>query len=168
MRTPRHLEKGATAVEFLVVGMTLVLPLCFAMFFTAQILWIWHSVAEMTREGARYAATHCYQNGANVRNYMQRSAPAMPDRDQFINGAAEIAVTYYGRSAESNELTEFSCDTECSLGCIPDVVKVQVRNYEYRNFLIYWGIPPVQLPDFQTTLAMEGAGCDPDTGSCNP
>jgi hypothetical protein len=93
MRNPRHLEKGATAVEFLVVGMTLVLPLCFAMFFTAQILWIWHSVAERTREGARYAATHCYQNGSNVRNYMQRAAPAMPDRDQFINGAAEIAVT---------------------------------------------------------------------------
>ena len=161
-------EKGATAVEFLVVGMTLVIPLCFAMFFTAQILWIWHSVAEMTREGARYAATHCYQNGTNVRSYMQRNAPVMPDRDQFVSGSAQIVVSYYGRTLESNELTEFSCESECSLGCIPDVVKVQVTSYQYGNFLNYWGLPPVQLPDFQTTIPMEGAGCDPDTGACNP
>ncbi len=163
-----HRERGATAVEFLVVGMTLVLPLCFAMFFTAQILWIWHSVAEMTREGARYAATHCYQNGANVRSYMQTNAPVMPDREQFVSGSVEIRVTYFGRATETNELSEFSCESECSLGCIPDVVKVQVLNYEYRNFLVYWGVPPVQLPDFQTTVAMEGAGCDPDTGVCTP
>ena len=74
-------EKGATAVEFLVVGMTLVIPLCFAMFFTAQILWIWHSVAEMTREGARYAATHCYQNGTNkliAAPFCVRAKPGAP------------------------------------------------------------------------------------------
>ena len=111
-------EKGATAIEFLVVGMTMVLPLCFAVFFTVQILWIWHSVAEMTREGARYAATHCYQGGSNVRSYMQRNVPAMPDRDQFSGGSAEIVVTYYGRTLESNELSEFSCESECSIGCL--------------------------------------------------
>jgi hypothetical protein len=165
----RQKQKGAAAVEFLLAGMTLVVPLTFALFFTAQILWIWHSVAEATREGARYASTHCYQSGTNVRNYISaRALPAMPERDQFANGSVEINVTYYGRTPDSNELSEFSCETECSLGCIPDVVKVQIRNYEYRNFLTYWGIPPIQLPDFQTTVPMEGAGCDPDTGTCIP
>jgi len=167
MRSHRS-QRGATAVEFLVVGMTMVIPLCLAMFFTAQILWIWHSAAELTRMGARYAATHCYQGGSNVRSFMQTNAPPMPDRDQFVSGSAEIVVSYYSRGTETADLTEFTCESECSLGCVPDVVKVQITNYEYRNFLIYWGIPPVRLPDFQTTVAMEGAGCDPDTGACNP
>ncbi len=162
-------QRGAAAVEFLVVGMTLVVPLCLAMFYTAQILWIWHSASELTRMGARYAATHCYQGaGSNVRTFMQTNAPVMPNRDQFVAGSVDIVVTYYSRGTDTTELSEFSCDNECSLGCIPDVVKVQVTNFEYRNFLTYWGIPPVQLPDFQTTLAMEGAGCDPDTGVCIP
>ncbi|MBZ2183317.1 MAG: pilus assembly protein [Bryobacter sp.] len=161
-------QRGATAIEFLVVGMTLVLPLALAMFFTAQILWIWHSAAEITRTAARYAATHCYQGGNNVRTYLQTYAPPMPDREQFLNGSAQIVITYFSRATETNDLTEFTCESECSLGCVPDVVKVQITNYEYRNFLTYWGLPPVQLPDFQTTIPMEGAGCDPDTGVCNP
>jgi hypothetical protein len=164
----RNRQKGAAAIEFLVVGMTIVVPLSLCLFFTAQILWTWHSAAELTRMGARYAATHCYQAGSNVRTFMQTTAPAMPNRDLFVGGAAEFVITYYGRPAESTELAEFTCENQCSLGCIPDVVKVQITNFEYRNFLNYWGIPPIPLPDFQTTVAMEGAGCDPDTGVCNP
>ncbi len=164
----RRSQRGAAAVEFLVVGMTLFIPLSLCLFYTTQMLWIWHSAAEMTREGARYAATHCWQNGSNVRNYMQTNYVPTPDRDQFVGGTAEIQVTYFGRDLTSGDLIEFFCDTECSLGCVPDVVKVQIRNYEYRTFLSYWGIPPVPLPDLQTTVPMEGAGCDPDTGSCNP
>jgi hypothetical protein len=30
------------------------------------------------------------------------------------------------------------------------------------------GLPPVALPDFRTTLAMEGAGCNPEEGTCLP
>jgi hypothetical protein len=161
-------ERGAAAAEFLVVGMTLFVPLSLCLFYTAQMLWVWHSAAEMTREGARYAATHCWQNGSNVRNHMQTNFVATPDRDQFTAGAADIAVTYFGRNPENGELIEFFCDTECSLGCVPDVVRVEIQNYTYRTFLSYWGIPPVPLPNLQTTVPMEGAGCDPDTGACNP
>lgn len=168
LQRARKCRKGAVATEFILVGMTLFVPLSLCLFYTAQILWIWHSAAEMTREGARYAATHCWQNGSNVRNYMQQNFVATPDRDQFTGGATEILVTYFGRSAETGELTEFFCDSECSLGCVPDVVKVQIQNYEYRTFMSYWGLPPVRLPDLQTTVPMEGAGCDPDTGTCNP
>jgi hypothetical protein len=164
----RKSRRGAVAVEFILVGMTLFIPLSLCLFYTAQILWIWHSAAEMTREGARYAATHCWQNGNNVRNYMQQNFVATPDRDQFTGGAAEILVTYFGRSPDTGELIEFFCDSECSIGCIPDVVKVQIQNYEYRTFVSYWGLPPVRLPDLQTVVPMEGAGCDPDTGTCNP
>ncbi len=164
----RRSQKGATAVEFLLVGMTVALPLALSIFYIAQILWVWHSAVEMTRDGAQYAATHCYQNGANVIAYMQRNVPVMPDRDEFRQGTVQYIVTYFGRAQETNDLSEFSCDSECSLGCVPDVVKVQITGYEYRTFLTYFGIPPAVLPDFQSTIPMEGAGCDPDTGVCIP
>ena len=28
--------------------------------FVAEMLWVWHSVVDFTRDGARYAATHCW------------------------------------------------------------------------------------------------------------
>ena len=37
-------------------------PLTFALIFTAQLLWIWHSVNDFTRQGAGYAATHCWES----------------------------------------------------------------------------------------------------------
>lgn len=168
MGARQRAQRGATAVEFLLVGMTVALPLCLSIFYIAQILWVWHSAVEMTREGARYAATHCYQNGANVQTYMQQNVPVMPDRDKFQQGGVQIQVTYFGRAQDSIDLNEFTCESECSLGCVPDVVKVQISGYEYRTFLTYFGIPPAVLPDFQTTIPMEGAGCDPDTGVCIP
>ena len=85
----RRSQKGATAVEFLLVGMTVALPLALSIFYIAQILWVWHSAVEMTRDGAQYAATHCYQSGANVIAYMQRNVPVMPDRDEFRQGAVQ-------------------------------------------------------------------------------
>lgn len=161
-------QKGAVAVEYVVVGLTLVLPMTFAIIFSAQLLWIWHGVSEMTREGAHYAATHCYQGGTNVRNHMQSVVPPMPNQEQFRGGTAEINITYFARDPETGDLIDFTCDTQCSLGCVPDLVRVEVSQFEFRSFLQDWGISPVPIPNFQTTVPMEGAGCDPDTGSCLP
>jgi hypothetical protein len=77
-------------------------------------------------------------------------------------------VEYYSRDPDSGQLVEFSCDAECSTLCIPDVAKVSVRNYEFRPFMTYLGLPPVQIPDFSTMMPVEGAGCDPELGTCNP
>ncbi|MDQ2947691.1 MAG: hypothetical protein M3Y27_17445, partial [Acidobacteriota bacterium] len=65
-------------------------------------------------------------------------------------------------------LTDFSCDTECSTSCIPDTVTVRVQNYQFRSFVSYLGLQPVNMPDFRTSVAIEGAGCDPDQGFCQP
>jgi len=149
--------------------LAVIAPLTFAVIFTAELLWIWHSTTDFTREGARYAATHCWQNGGdNVINFMRTHTPLMVDRDQFQNGAVQIAVTYFAKDPASGTIGEFSCDTDCSSACIPDTVTVAVRNYEFRHFLNYLGLPPVTMPDFQTSMPMESAGCDPEQGSCLP
>ena len=170
MRRGRNKQRGQATLEFALTYTSIVLPLTAGIVFTAQLLWVWHSVVEFTREGARYAVTHCYQGGgSNVASYMRSHVPIVVDQDQFQQGGADIQVTYFQRNIDTGLLEEFSCSGgECSTECIPDAVTVRVANYEYRRFFNYLGLPGLQLPDFQTSLPMESAGCDPDTAQCLP
>jgi len=70
MREPEK-RRGQITVEFALIFAGAMIPLTFGMIFTAQILWVWHSVNELTRMGASYAATHCWQSSAgNVTSFM--------------------------------------------------------------------------------------------------
>jgi hypothetical protein len=161
---------GQATLEFVLSYASILAPVTFAIIFTSQLLWVWHSAIEMTREGARYAATHCWQaDGGNVTTYMQQHVPVNIDQDQFSGaGTASITVSYYSRDPVSGTLTDYACDGECSPACVPDAVKVTISGYEYRRFLSYLGLAPIAIPDFTTTLPIEGAGCDPEQGSCTP
>jgi hypothetical protein len=165
----RQSQSGQATIEYAITFAGIILPLTFMIIFTAQLLWVWHSVVDFTRDGARYATTHCWQAGKdNVRAYMRTHVPMMIDNDQVQTGQVEIQVTYYSRNVDTGALEEFTCDGDCSTDCIPDTVTVAVQNYEFRRFMSVLGLPPVQIPDFHTSLPMEGAGCDPEQGSCLP
>jgi len=169
MRFPRRRSlRGAAIIEYAVVYAGLLLPVTMMIFFTAELLWVWNSVVDYTREGARYATTHCWQaGGTNVVSYMRANTPIMVDRDQFRDGQADIEVAYFSRNADSGLLEEFSCDgSECSRQCVPEAVRVRVSNYQFRAFLSYLGLPPVSVPNFQTMLPMESAGCSADSEEC--
>src|SRR6266849_3340200 len=89
----RRSESGQTAVEYGILYAGVIVPLTFAIIFVAEMLWVWHSVVDFTRDGARYAATHCWSaDGQNVTAYMQTHVPRMIDMDQFQQGPAQIAV----------------------------------------------------------------------------
>lgn len=163
--------RGAVTVEYVIAYSLLLLPVTFAIIFTAQLLWVWQSVVDFTRAGARYATTHCWQaDGDNVRQFMQQNVPLMFDREQFQGGPAEFQIEYTARNAETGQLEEFTCEQgDCSANCVPDMVKVSIINYEFRPFITsYLGLPPVTLPDFHTSLPMESAGCQPDLEECFP
>jgi hypothetical protein len=34
--------------------------------------------------------------------------------------------------------------------------------------MAFLGLPPVSLPNFQTSLPVESAGCDAESGTCTP
>jgi hypothetical protein len=163
-------RRGQATVEYALTFSALIMPMTAMIIFTAQLLWVWHSIVDYTRDGARYAVTHCWQgSGGNVVSYMRTHVPAMIDFDQFQQGGADIQVQYYTRNVETGALDEFSCSGgECSTECIPDTVTVRIQGYEFRRFLSFLGLPPVPLPDFHTSLPMESAGCDPEQGSCLP
>ena len=162
--------RGQATIEFAAIYAAVVLPLTFMLIFVSEMLWVWHSVADYTRLGARYAATHCWQGGGeNVLSWMRTNVPRMIDMDQFQNSTAEIEVRYFQRDPDSGSLVDFSCDGgECSAACVPDFVSVRVANYEFRRFNSYFGLPPVRIPDFRTSVPMESAGCDPESGTCLP
>jgi hypothetical protein len=165
----RSNQRGQSSVEFVLTSAGVVFPLTFMIIFTAQLLWTWHSAVEWTREGARYAATHCYQGGENVRNWMRTHVPTHMDQQEFAGGTADITINYYTRNVESGALEDFSCDgSQCSADCIPDAVSVSITGYQFRHFMSYLGLPPVQMPSFLTSMPIESAGCDPDAGECLP
>jgi hypothetical protein len=162
-------RRGQITGEFARISAGVMMPLTFGLIFTAQILWIWHSVNELTRMGASYAATHCYQTGAgNVTSFMLTNLPAMPYQDQFLNGPVQIQVSYFSEDPTTGTLTPFACSggTDCTTGCIPDVVTVSISGFQYQAFA---GISPIVLPNFQTTLPIQGCGCYPETApACMP
>lgn len=162
-------QAGQATVEYAILTAGIVVPIIFGLIFVSQMLWVWHSVADFTRAGASYAATHCWQASAdNVTAYMKTHVPLMADQDQFQGGNAEIQVNYFSKDPDTGDLTDFACDSECSTQCIPDAVSVRVINYQFRSFVGYLGLPPVSMPDFVTTVPIESAGCDPDQGTCLP
>jgi hypothetical protein len=162
----RNNRRGQISVEFALLFAGVLVPTTFGTIFAAEILWTWHSVNDFTRQGAGYAATHCWQSSAgNVTAFMLANLPLMPGNDQFQNGPVQIQVSYFAEDPTTGILTPFACDGDCTTGCIPDVVTVTVSNYQVTTLL---GIPPVVLPNFQATLPMESCGCDPETGVCLP
>jgi hypothetical protein len=162
--------RGQATVEYALTLAGILIPVIFGIIYLARILWLWHSMVEFTREGALYAATHCWQaGGSNVVNYMQSNVPVNLDQAQFSSGgAADIQVNYYSIDPSSGALTDFSCDTDCSSTCIPDTVTVRVANYQFNSFVTYLKIQPISMPDFSTSAHIEGAGCDPEQGTCTP
>jgi hypothetical protein len=133
---------------------------------------VWHSVADFTRDGARYAATHCWMadssNVAGPGGYMSTHVPPMIDMDQFQSGAAGIQVEYFQADPTTGALTLFSCDAgDCSAGCVPDAVSVSITNYQFRRFSGFMKLPPVTIPPFTASVPMESAGCD-ESGNCLP
>jgi len=162
-------RSGQATVEFAVLFGGVILPLTFMTIFVAEMLWIWHSMADFTRDGARYATTHCWMaDGSNVIGYMTSHVPAMIDQNQFQTNTQNIQVQYYQRDPVSGALTPFSCGSgECSAGCIPDAVSVSVANYQFLRFASFMKLPPVTIPPFTTNLAVESAGCD-ESGNCVP
>ena len=78
------------------------LPLTFMLIFVAEMLWVWHSMVDFTRDGARYAATHCLQSDTgNVLTYMPTHVPPMIDRSSSERRQRGITVQYFQRDPDT-------------------------------------------------------------------
>jgi Flp pilus assembly protein TadG len=163
---------GQAALEFAFLYGGIILPLTFGIVFVAEMYWVWHSMVELTRDGARYAATHCYQTDTqNVITYMQTHVPVNIDQTQFqVGGSAQITVNYLQLDPTTGILGAMACDGACSTDCVPDAVTVSISNYQFTRFVGYLKIPPIVMPAFPTSMPVQSNGCNGDNGTvtCNP
>jgi len=132
--------------------------------------WIWHSVVDFTRDGARYAATHCYQpdgSAGNVLSYMEANVPLMIDQGQFQSNAAGIQILYFSQNPDGS-LSPFAPGACGGSLCLPDSVSISITNYQFGRFSGLFKLPPVVIPPFTTTVPMESAGYQDASGVCVP
>ncbi len=146
------------------------LPLTLALTAFAEVTWTYHALTTLTRQGAHYAATHCWTDstGSNVVTWMQANAPPFPDRAQLASGGIEIQVSYWTHDPLTRTSVPFTCAGGCSPDCVPDSVTVGIVGYQFSHFLSGLGLQPLQVPPFATTVEIEGAGANPETAVSTP
>ena len=162
---------GQATIEMALALVVAIVPLTIALLAFAEIAWTYHALTTLTRLGAQYAATHCFQDdsGSNVTNWMIANAPAFPDRPKLLTGEIPILVQYWTNDSKNHLTTAFSCGGDaCSAQCVPDSVTVSINGYFFNHFLPYFGFAPLQVPSFSTTVEMQSTGANPDTGVSLP
>jgi hypothetical protein len=163
-------SRGQATIEIALVLVVGIVPLTLGLIAFAEISWTYHALATLTRQGARYAATHCWQDdaGSNVVTWMKANSPPFIDRPQLTSGDVQIEVLYWTHDLANHVSTPFSCGAGCSSACVPDSVTVRMNGYQFRHFLPTLGLQPLQVPQFSTTVEVESAGGNPETALSTP
>jgi Flp pilus assembly protein TadG len=162
--------RGQATVETALVLMAAIIPLSFGLIAFTEIAWTYHALATLTRQGARYAATHCWQDdaGSNVVTWMQANAPAFPDRPLLASGGVQIQVSYWMHDKDTHQSVPFTCGGGCSPDCLPDSVTVRIAGYQFNHFFPLLGLRPLEVPSFSTTVEIESGGGNPETAVSSP
>ena len=163
--------RGQATVETALIMMTVMLPLIFGVVALADVAWTYHALVTLTRQGARYAATHCFEDdsGSNVVSWMQANSPPFLDRPQLVGGTVQILVNYWSHDVVNQVSNPYSgCVSTCTPACVPDSVTVSISGYQLRHLLPLLGLQPLQVPGFATTVEIQSAGGDPETGIAAP
>jgi Flp pilus assembly protein TadG len=159
---------GQALVEMALI-LAIMLPLTLGLVAIMDVVWTYHALTTLTRQGAQYAATHCYEDdaGTNVTDWMKTNAPAFLDRPQ-IGSTVQIQVTYWTHDWANHSSEAFSCGASCTPTCTPDAVTVSISNYQFTHLLPLLNLQPLSLPTFATTVEMQSAGADPEQGQSFP
>ena len=170
MAARRTSRSGQAILEFVIFWGAIMMPLTMGIIYVSEMYWVWHSIGDLTRDVAHYAATHCWEaDGGNVQQYIDSHVPRTIDGNQFRSGgAATVTVTYSQVDPATGSLLPMSCTGDCSTLCVPDTVTVSVSGYEFRRFVTFLHLPPVTIPAFPASVAVGSNGCDPEQGICIP
>lgn len=145
-------ERGTTTVEFAIVGAAAMLVL-FGVLEVARALFVWNTLAEATRRGARVAAV------------CPIGSPTVPRVAIFGNPGADDTSPVLPNLTTANVQVEYLDETDAATTeyDVVKTVRVSIVDYEH-TFLIPFIGQTVTVPGFSTTLPVESLGYIPDTG----
>ncbi|WP_045226560.1 TadE/TadG family type IV pilus assembly protein [Methyloterricola oryzae] len=145
-------QRGLHTVEFALVG-GLFFVLLFGAIEFGRALFVWNTLSEATRRGARLAAV-CPLNHPSIANVTVFNAPASSGDSALLHGLDT-----------GNVVTEYLDEGGAVTGVPDDIRFVRVRITGYRHLLLipYFNLT-LNAPEFATTLPRESLGAVPDAG----
>ena len=148
-------QKGIYIVEFTLVA-ALFFVLLFATIEFARALFVWNSLTEATRRGARLAAV-CPMDHASIANVAVFNDPGAAGASPILPGLNSSDVT-----------TDYLDQAGVVTATLSDIryVRVSIVGFQHTLLLpaLLPGLPgmPLTAPPFETTLPSESLGFVPD------
>jgi Flp pilus assembly protein TadG len=158
----RKRQKGMASVEFAVVGAVFLLLLLAALEM-GRALFVWNTLNEATRRGARLAAV-CPVNAPAIANVAVFNAPGQGGDSAVLDGldTSHVKVDYLDPAGAP------LANPAASPGTVA-FVRVGITGYSLRVFIPFLdlfgagtGTPLLRAPAFATTLPAESLGLVPD------
>ena len=145
-------QQGLTTVEFAIIGLLFFIVL-FAVIEFGRLLWVWNTLGEATRRGARAAAV-CPVGHSAPANIAVFNAPNGSGTSPVLAGLSTDNVTVQYLNSAGGTTGTFS---EIRY------VRVSITGYTF-NLLIPTLNATLNAPAFETTLPRESLGVIPDPG----
>ena len=142
-------QQGLATVEFAFIGLLMIIVF-FAVIEFGRLLWVWNTLAEAARRGAR-AAVVCPVDHAAPANIAVFNAPNVNGASPVLTGLtpANVSVQYLDSASVPTDVFE-------------DIryARVSITGYSF-NLLIPTLNATLTAPDFATTLPRESLGIVP-------
>lgn len=155
-------QSGFYTVEFALVAALFLLLLLSVIEF-GRALFVWNTLAEVTRRGARLAVV-CPMGHASIANVAVFNAPGSSGSSSVLPGlnSGDVLTQYLN---EAGGVADEARDVR--------YVRVSITGYQHTLLIpqLLPGLPEmtVDAPEFETTLPSESLGCVPDpesNGNC--
>lgn len=147
-------QKGVYTVEFAIAGAVFFLVL-FGVIEIGRALFVWNTIAEATRRGARVAAVCDPTNNTIAGEVAVFNAPGGGSVSPVLNGltTGNVSVQYLDAGG-----------TPGAVGAAIDYVRVSITGYTHNLIIPFLpaSVTNLTVPPFTTTLPAESLGYNPD------
>ncbi|MFK8067842.1 MAG: TadE/TadG family type IV pilus assembly protein [Gammaproteobacteria bacterium] len=147
----RH-QRGTTTVEFAILGSVLFI-LIFGVIEIGRAFFVWNSIGEVTRRGARLAAV-CPVNHGSISKVSMFNAPNGGSESAIFNGLTDSNIDLQYLDEAGNTTNTFTAIKS---------VRVGITGYQHRLLIPFFDMS-ITVPDFSTTIPAESLGYIPELG----
>jgi len=155
-------QRGAYVVEFAIIAAVMFIVL-FAAIELSRMIWVWNTLDEATRRGARLAAV-CPINDPSIPEVTVFNSPGDGTDSPILQGLHpdHVDVKYLvsdgvNTSATFEDVRYVRVSINCT-GCLFNGEK-----YKFKPLIPFFNTAGFELPAFETTLPSESLGYVPDS-----